>query len=104
MALTLAEQNTLAQNGFFISRVRQGMLTVASTVQAEDTTTFNHTARLALARGAIRSPEATAKIAAFTLVTTSALSVTDPEAISDAAYISTITSRWNDLTGESTYQ
>lgn len=111
MTLSLEDQGTLAVNGVFISRVRQAMLTEGTDVQAEDPETFNHDARIELARNTTRSPNQTAKVATFTLSTTSTLNNPggDPiddafaENISDAAYVATVASRWNDMTGVSTF-
>jgi hypothetical protein len=100
MAITLAEQNILAQNADFITCVRQASATVALEVLDEVQGVMEYDEMIArnnLARRVINDAPAAARRAAYVLATASP--TTDPTAITDAQYLTFVRDNWSALAG-----
>ena len=102
MTITLAEQHTLATDGEFINLIRQAMATVALSVMNENPAGLDggndeYLLRQSLAQRVIRNAPEAAKLAAYIFATKSP--TTDPEAITDAAYISVVSGEWSAIAG-----
>jgi hypothetical protein len=100
MAITLAEQHQLASDGDFLNRVRQAACTIAFEVLDEVQGTMTDEemlARNSLARTIINSAPQSAQRFAYTLATQSP--TTNPNVITDAAYLTFLRDNWNKLAG-----
>ena len=102
MAITLAEQHVLATDGDFINLVRQAMATVALSVMSENPAALDggnteYLLRQSLAQRVIRNAPEAARLAAYVFATKSP--TTDPEAITDAAYVAVVGGEWSAIAG-----
>ena len=102
MAITLAEQHTLATDADFINRVRQAAATVALEVMSEDPALLTggnteYKLRESLARSVINNAPQAAQRAAYILATASG--EINPVLINDSQYLTFLRNNWSALAG-----
>lgn len=89
------DQHNLSQDSVFKNRVRVAMLTGATNVQAEATSTTNHTNRSNYAKLVLNDPDS--YINAFCEAVTTNAGIVSSSLDSDIQF--TVNSLWNDLSG-----